>query len=205
MLYHKIQSMFLRDPATKHKTFLAGQWSLPEFEYLASNDWEWTEKVDGTNVRVIWDGERVTLGGRTENAQLHTGLVQRLQEAFPPERLAAVFDGPAMLCGEGYGEKIQKGGGNYGQGQNFVLFDVWCGMWLERRNVNDIAHKLEIPSVPVVGVGTCADAVEFVRGKPKSVWGDFTAEGIVLRPVSELLTRRGDRVITKLKVKDFDL
>ena len=50
--YHKIQSLFLRDPATQHRTFLHGQWSMPEFEYLADLEWTFTEKVDGTNIRV---------------------------------------------------------------------------------------------------------------------------------------------------------
>ena len=49
-LYHKIQSVFKRDPATNHKRFLMGEYSLPEFEYLANNEWVATEKIDGTNV-----------------------------------------------------------------------------------------------------------------------------------------------------------
>ncbi len=52
--YHKIQSIYLRDPETKHKRFLIGQWTLPEFEYLADNEWSFTEKVDGTNIRIYW-------------------------------------------------------------------------------------------------------------------------------------------------------
>jgi hypothetical protein len=37
----------------------------------------------------------------------------------------------------------------------------------------------------------------------KSQWGDFIAEGIVARPVVELKSRNGDRIITKIKYKDF--
>lgn len=203
-LYHKIQSVFLRDPDNKHRTFLAGQFSEPVFEYLADSRWDWTEKVDGTNVRVMWDGSAVTFGGRTENAQLHTGLVNHLGQAFTSDVFADSFlDGPVMLCGEGYGEKIQKGGGNYRTGQGFVLFDVYCGMWLDRENVIGIAAALGCEVVPLVGYGTIVEAVEWVKDAPRSEWGDFPAEGIVLRPHVELRTRRGDRVITKLKVKDF--
>lgn len=35
--YPKIQSIFKRDPATKHKTFLP-EYSLPELEFLKDND-----------------------------------------------------------------------------------------------------------------------------------------------------------------------
>ena len=34
-------------------------------------------------------------------------------------------------------------------------------------------------------------------------WGDFQAEGYVARPSIELHTRGGDRIITKIKCKDF--
>ena len=36
-----------------------------------------------------------------------------------------------------------------------------------------------------------------------SRWGVFGAEGIVARPICELMNRQGERVITKLKCKDF--
>lgn len=37
--YHKIQTVFLRNPETKFKTLIEGQFSLPEFEYLKNNLW----------------------------------------------------------------------------------------------------------------------------------------------------------------------
>ena len=36
--YPKIHTVFKRDPATKHKTLLEGEYSLPEFAYLAGNE-----------------------------------------------------------------------------------------------------------------------------------------------------------------------
>lgn len=44
--YHKIQTLFKRDMTTKKKSLIEGQWTLPEFEYLANNRWIFTEKVD---------------------------------------------------------------------------------------------------------------------------------------------------------------
>jgi len=205
MLYHKIKTVFKRDPDNQYKTLLEGDYALSEFEYLAENEWVFTEKIDGTNIRVIWDGERVTFGGKSGNAQIPAHLGNALQAAFPADILHPVFpDGPAVLYGEGYGAKIQKGGGNYRPDQGFILFDVYCGeMWLERQNVNDIAMKLDIPHVPVVGIGTLQAAVNKVQIGFDSVYGDFRAEGLVMRPATELLTRRGHRVITKIKYKDF--
>lgn len=202
--YHKIQSIYKRDERT-HK-FIEGEWSLPEFDYLKDNEWEFTEKVDGTNVRVSWTGDAVYFGGRTDDAQISSFLLARLQELFTREVFKRLYpETPMVLYGEGYGARIQKGGGNYkSNGVDYVLFDVLIGdLWLERCNVNDIAQVLGIQFVPVVGQGTITDAVDMVRGGLRSQWGEFQAEGLVIRPKVELRTRRGHRVISKLKTRDF--
>jgi len=64
--YHKIQTVYLRDPETRYKALLDGQLAKPEFDYLQHNQWEFTEKVDGTNIRVEWDGivSRLTGGAK---------------------------------------------------------------------------------------------------------------------------------------------
>jgi len=207
MEYHKIQTVFLRDPETKYRTLLEGQFALPEFEYLADNKWVFTEKVDGTNVRIIWRNGSIEFGGKTDTAQLDMRLVKRLMERFLPEvsRFAEVFGegGAACLYGEGYGPGI-SGGGKYRNDHDFVLFDVRVGDWiLERHNVEDVASKLGLDVVPVIGCGTLADMVEMTRWGFKSRWGDFIAEGIVARPAVELFARSGDRIITKIKHNDF--
>lgn len=190
------------------------QFSCEEFEWLKDNAWSFTEKVDGTNIRVMWDGTSVTFNGKTDDAQLYMPLVQKLQETFDTTPKRQVFKeifnddvNPTQVClyGEGYGAKIQKGGGNYRpDGVDFVLFDVKVGAWwLNRKDVEDVAVKLGIKVVPIVGMGTLQEAVNLVKGGLKSQWGDFEAEGLVCRPTVELRTRRGDRIITKIKARDF--
>lgn len=215
MEYHKIQTVFMRDPATKHKTLLEGQFSLPEFEYLANNEWVFTEKVDGTNIRVMCsdyeeDGKKygITFGGRTDRAQIPATLIERLESRFHTDdqrrAIQDLFPDGAVLYGEGYGAKIQKGGGNYRADQDFVLFDVKVGdWWLQRKDVEDVANHLGLDVVPVVGTGTLYEMVEKARNGIKSTWGDFQAEGYVARPSTELKTRSGHRVITKIKCRDF--
>ena len=75
--------------------------------------------------------------------------------------------------------------------------------WLKREDVDGIAKKLEIKVVPSLGFGNLQDLEDFVKEAPNSEWGDFPLEGVVARPKVELCTQYGDRVITKLKVKDF--
>lgn len=204
--YHKIQTVFKRDPETKFKTLLEGEYSWPEFEFLSGNEWVFTEKVDGTNIRVMFDGEQITFGGKTDRAQIPGPLVTRLNERFLPQlaTFKTLFSDNVCLYGEGYGAKVQKGGGNYRQDQDFVLFDVKIGdWWLQRRDVEDIAEKVGLDTVPIIGRGTLLEMVEQTRPGFSSIWGDFMAEGIVARPAIELKTRSGQRIITKIKCKDF--
>lgn len=245
--YHKIQTLFKRHlDGPKKGKMIRGAWTTPALEYLADNQWEFTEKVDGTNVRIGFDYRRLRhlpnpeFGGRTDNAVLPKPLLAHLENMFPYDLfMDNDLRERVILFGEGYGAKIQNGG-NYLKDsiernrvlraqdpdadlfpeQAFVLFDVKIGdFWLERHNVDDIANKLGIASVPVIGQGTIYDAIDIVEsgitfedsgavrrwgaGGLKSQWGDFEAEGIVARPVTPLFDRKGDRIITKIKAVDF--
>jgi ATP-dependent RNA circularization protein (DNA/RNA ligase family) len=204
--YHKIQTVFFRDLESKHKYLLEGQWALPEFEYLAKNKWVFTEKVDGTNIRVIFKDGRFSFEGKTNNAQTPPFLLKVLSDIFLPQAdlFNDKFPDGVCLYGEGYGAKIQKGGGNYRSDNGFALFDVKIGgIWLMRSSVEEIASSVGIEIVPIIGTGTLFDMVEKVRTGFNSLWGDFIAEGIVAKPEVEIQDRRSNRVITKLKYKDF--
>lgn len=206
--YHKIQTVFKRDPETKYKTLLMGQYSQPEFEYLKNNTWVFTEKVDGTNIRIIKQ-ERIIFKGKTDNAQIPSFLLDKLKEIFTIDLMKEVFpDTDACLYGEGYGARIQKGGGNYiANGVDFILFDIRIGeWWLKREDVEDVADKLNIKTVPIIREGTLYDLVDWCREEHQSlINSNHMAEGIVARPKVELKDRAGRRIITKLKHKDFNV
>ena len=51
--------------------------------------------------------------------------------------------------------------------------------------------------------GTLHDAIAAVKAGFTSTWGNFPAEGIVARPKTELNTSDGNRIITKIKCRDF--
>ena len=207
--YPKIQTVFKRNPKTKFKTLLEGDFSLPEFEFLSNNKWVFTEKVDGTNIRVMFDSEKITFAGKTDRAQIPKNLAVRLDRLFLPQfdLFKDLFNDAAVcLYGEGYGAKIQKGGGNYRQDQDFVLFDVKVsGWWLQRQDIEDVANQFDLDIVPIIGIGSLFDMVELVREGFNSRWGKFIAAGIVARPYIELKSRNGKRIITKIKQKDFEI
>lgn len=211
MEYPKIQTVFERDEQTRK--VILGKLRLPEFGLISH--WMVTEKIDGTNLRVHLkpDGS-VAYGGRTDAAQLHASLVEWLQVNLPADRVSSAFDPntEAWLFGEGYGPKIQKGG-LYRSAVSFRLFDVvvvganrlW---WLTLENVIDVARKLGVVTVPVIG--SCLDfasAVAMVQ-RPSTVAKEdggvgCEQEGIVCRTDPPVFDRRGERLIWKLKLRDF--
>jgi len=205
-LYGKISAPFKRHTEGKLRNKLdEGNWARPEFEALADLLWEWTEKVDGTNVRVTWDGYKVAYGGRTDDAQMPTALVEVLRETFPEELLEQQFHAtPAVLYGEGFGAKIQNGG-RYGARPMFILFDVLVDgrWWLRRDDLHNVSNGFKIEVVPLKTFASIPEAIELVRGGVKSEWGDFPVEGLVGRPPCGIVARDGDRLLVKIKTKDF--
>lgn len=207
--YPKIQSIYKRDEKT-HK-FIEGKWALPEFEYLQNNIWECTEKFDGCNIRVMWNGNTITFGGKTDKAQIPEFLLKKLNNIFTNEEMNDKFteifgtEGNVCLFGEGYGARIQKGGGNYiADGVDFILFDILIkDWWLQRKDILDIGMKLGLDIVPIVLKTTIQSAVDFILRKPNSTFGKFAMEGLVLKTEAGLKTRNGKRVITKIKCKDW--
>ena len=205
--YPKIETLFERETNGSKKP-IEGQYRSPAVEYLADNTWSFTEKIDGTNIRVHWDGHTVEFAGRTDRAQIPKDLLDYLNNTFGTPEAEEMFeqkfgDTDVILFGEGYGPKIQKGGA-YRDNVSFILFDVLIGdFWLKRNDLEDVARTFGIDVVPVIFEGTIAEAVRFVKTKPKSTFGTANMEGLVGRPVVEMRDRMGKRVITKIKVCDF--
>ena len=162
--------------------------------------------------------------GKTEKADTPKHLQAKMEQLFPAEKMLGAFNknviyenvegaikevnhGKVIVFGEGYGVKIQKGGNYISNDCGFILFDVTVdGMFLLRESLEDIASKLGIPIVPLIGYMTVDEAIEFVKKGFKSTIAenkDYDAEGLVLKTPMGLLNRKGERIITKIKTCDF--
>ena len=210
--YVKIETPFIRaEDGTKK--LIEGQFRNETVEFLKDTEWIFTEKVDGTNISIVWDGHKVEFHGRTERAQIPSHLVNKLNELFGGDINEELFEQtfgetPMILYGEGYGYKIQNGG-HYRDDVSFILFDVYSpnsNIWLKRESVEDIAKTFNIDIVPIIMHGTIDDAVKFIKTHPTSTIGKCIApmEGIVGKPSVELKDRMGKRVIIKVKVNDYE-
>lgn len=209
--YVKIETPYKRDERGTKK-LIEGDFRNDAVSYLSNVMWNWTEKIDGTNIGVVWDGHSVTFQGRTERSLIPSELVNRLNELFGGNVNEELFEQKfgetkVILFGEGFGRKIQKGGGNYiPDGVDFILFDVYLpdsDLWLQRDAIEDIASVFNIRIVPMIMKGTVKQAVSFIKEHPKSTIGNAMMEGLVGTPICGLKDRQGKRIITKVKVCDF--
>ncbi len=205
--YEKIETVFCRD-INGTKRLILNDYRNPTIAYLKDNVWLFTEKVDGTNIRVHWDGHKVEFSGRTDRAQIPGHLLNKLNEMFMTTEVEELFeqtwgDKDVILFGEGYGPKIQNGG-EYRSDVSFILFDVLVGNnYQEREWVEKTAQMFNIDVVPIVLTGTIQDGIDYVMKRPRSTMGTAMMEGVVGRPMVELRDRRGERVIVKIKWEDF--
>ena len=208
--YHKISGLYKRD----EKGHFTGEFSKPEFEYLYHSSWEWTEKVDGTNMRIKLFNGGFDIRGKSDKSQLVPDLISNITKMMMTDEASKAwkFDltshTPMTLYGEGYGPGIQKDGGRYRADKGFILFDVLRGgRFLERQLVEEIAVDLNIPIVPHVMSGSIAVAIEYLTASPFSIvtrMGMYSRvmEGLVGIPTVPLYNQWGERVIVKLKLKD---
>ena len=203
MIYPKIETLYERD----EKTHKVKPGIFKNRTYTLLKEWQFTEKIDGTNIRCIWQDNKLTFGGKTDNAQIHADLIRWLYENVSAVKMAEIFPHrPAVLYGEGYGAGIQKGGA-YSPVKKFILFDVLVDghWWLSWENTCDVAAKLALDVVPYLGAMSLEQATEMVRNGFASKLGNATpAEGVVGGPAETLFDKNGARLITKLKTKDFD-
>ena len=205
--YNKIETLYNRD-IEGSKKLIEGEYRSKAVEFCKDLTWQFTEKIDGTNIRVMWDGHKVTYGGRTDRASIPAHLMNKLLELFGSEEAEQLFEQvfgekEVIFFGEGYGAKIQNGG-LYRPDVSFILFDVMVnGNYQGRDMVEQAAKQFGLEIVPIVLEGTLREGVDYVKSKPMSTIGTAPMEGLVGRPKVELQDRCGNRLIVKIKVRDF--
>lgn len=211
--YIKIPNVFKRETGKGKGKLLENEYSNEYIGYLANKEWVFTEKVDGTNIRVIWDGYRVTIKGRQDSSNIPKHLEEKLNEMFINKETEEIFEQifglkEVVLYGEGYGCKINKGE-QYRDDVSFILFDVTVSdIWLNKNDVMDIAQKFNIDMVPEIIRGSIQEAVELIKQHPKSIVAknqgkDTIMEGVVGEPIVNLQDKFGNKIIVKIKCRDF--
>lgn len=205
MQYHKIPSVFKRDPRTEYKTFLFGKYTRKEFRQLKDSPWVGTEKIDGTNVRLYKSGR---IAGRTHKATFNIVVLEKLEQ-YSAILQQSDLPEDTVLYGEGYGCDIRSGDHYIADGNDFVLFDVMiAGTFQLRNSVEEIAEKLGIKVAPILATHSLVTWVELIsKGEymDSLLHPGVKNEGVILKPQDESYNGKQQRIITKLKFKDFGL
>lgn len=214
MEYPKIQTLFKRDD---NHIIIPSEFTKPEFNWLRNCKFRAEEKIDGTNIRVEIDFNDgficVQFVGRTGKSIIPTHLYKKLEYLFEDkESIKKVFFSDkepkhVTLHGEGYGYKIQNGENYISDDVDFMLFDARIGnTWVDREELENIANQLHLSIVPVVGMMTINEAIQYVNKGFKSMIAEnanYDAEGLVLKTPNNILLKSGERICIKLKTKDF--
>lgn len=177
----------------------------PLLAYLAELPWVYTRKVDGENIRVKWDGEQALWNGKSNNFQCSAEFTDYMNNTFIEEIFEEKFgrDKTVILFGEKMGSKTQGNELNLKE-DTFVLFDVNInGTWLSGVNVVEVAGYFGIPSVYrfMLHGQVPTPLRELIE---KCANGDFKDwEGIVAKPCEECQDQKGNRIIVKIKNRDY--
>lgn len=167
-----------------------------------------SEKIDGTSIGIKWDGERISFIGHTEKSQIAPRYLEYLNNRFGTKEFEScveeIFgDKPVTLYGEGISKDYNV---HYGfPDGEFIFYDVQLanGKFMNQTSLGDIAEKLGL-KMPYTKCFTIQQAIDFVKQRPMSKLDpSVRMEGLVLRPLIELYMNNDERVICKVKVRDF--
>lgn len=220
--YPSIETIYVRDHSTNILQF--GDIRLPEIECV--KEWTLSEKIDGTNIRVIITAQGIDIRGRTDKAQLPPGLEDAILSAIPShDKLLDFFreyggrvdeEGWSVtFYGEGYGAGIQKGG-SYSDTKSFRVFDLMLGenTWVDDDEMRRVAQNLGMITAPFLGYHSHLPQTEeeltalmptgSIVAQVDSGREGVPPEGVVAKPRHVLLDKYGNRVMWKLTHREWD-
>jgi hypothetical protein len=172
------------------------------------------EKVHGTSAHVAWSADA--------GVSFFSGGVKHEQfvALFDAEHLAGKFagagwPGKVTVYGEAYGGKCQGMAKTYGPGLRFIAFEVLLGdaneraQWLPVPQAEKAARALGLDFVPWREINATWAEVNYERDRDSELavrngmGVGHKREGIVLRPLAELMDTHGNRLIAKHKGDAF--
>lgn len=205
--YQKIPNFYKFDNETK--SFITEIYD-PYVDYLKDLTWIVSEKVDGTNIRVHYDGHTVEWSGRTDKSNLPKEVEELLKNTFGDSEIIfeQLFgDKDVVLFMECYGGKIQ--GGLYGGEERLIGFDVMVnGFYLDKTVIAEIFGKFGVKCVnfwEVHGLNNVVNSLALSHGSPEQYIsplcckGTTIIEGFVCVPKLRIYDNQGNRIIVKIK------
>lgn len=204
--YQKIETLFKFNAETKR--FNYGDFYNENVRLLKDNMWLFTEKINGINFRIHWNGHELSYAGRTDKATFSKEQIEFITANLVNETIETIFEQKfqekvVTVYGELYGVGINDGG-LYVDGLGFKVFDIEIeDIFLEYNNMISLAAELNYDFVLIAVIGTINSAIEFVKTHDKSLFSSATLEGVVGKPYGDFRDRLGKRIVVKIKKRDL--
>jgi RNA recognition motif-containing protein len=167
------------------------------------------EKIHGTSTHITFKPNQKELIFFSGGAP-HALFLSLFNEEELYAKFAERFTSEVTVYGEGYGGSVQKMKHVYGDQLKFIGFEVKIGeSWLNVPNAHDVCNNLGLEFVHYTRIPAEIEAIDEERDKPSvqaqrnGMGDDKMGEGIVLRPLVEVLLYGGHRVIVKHKRPEF--
>ena len=211
--YKKFDSPFKKD-----EHFI----NTPELnQVLPKGKWIKTEKIDGTNIRIIFTkmdelgnrdiligSRKLILNDQDKTSKIYYDCIKgvnlyKLKEYFKDIKSTIV------IYAEGYGAGVQKGG-IYSKNKNFRVFDIRIDeAYQDFVYVEKVCIDNQLNIVPVIDeieeitFGECISSLNRLNNTLMTDGEGGKPEGIVYKFEPVLLNKYKERLIFKVKFKDF--
>jgi len=164
------------------------------------------EKIHGTSSHIAWKAGEI----RFFTGEIYEDFKVLFDETDLRSKFEELGYSEIVIYGENYGGRIQGQSHRYGKEKRFIAFEVKIGKsWLNVSNAEDVVKKFGLDFVYYKKIGTSLEEINAERDAPSiqaernGMGSNHKREGVVLRPLIEVIKNNGERIIAKHKGDDF--
>ncbi|CAG8448897.1 hypothetical protein C2G38_128065 [Gigaspora rosea] len=192
-----------------------------DVDVLNSCEWVATEKIDGVNFSFHTNGQEIKCARRNGFLEPNEKFndYQSILEKYKSKILSfyKLMQSKNLIKGEMiviYGE-LFGGGKKYSTKKEFMIFDIFDGLDLIDFDIMEelLNESADLPYLKPLIRDNYQNIINYdpkfittipnLLGYPPSSH-KIIAEGIVIKPIKNIRTSKGDRVIIKIKPPEFD-
>lgn len=166
-----------------------------------------SEKIHGSSSHMKWNKDNITF---SPGGEKYVNFVSLFDIGFLEGKFKELGLDEVTIYGEVYGGKMQGMKKIYGDKLKFIAFEVKIfDRWLNMEAAEKIVLDFGLEFIYYTKISTDLKVLEEERNKPSvqakrnGILEDRRKEGIVLRPLIEMMRSDGKRIMAKYKNEEF--